>query len=197
MKTIRKVALFLIIIFGIIVFRIYIGSISNFHVGDEALIKKHYDIAMDKYEKAIRWYVPGNPFSRQAVENMTFICRTFLAEKQYDKAYNCFDRVRGSIFAVRSFYVPYPEFRKKIERFMIRCATKSNISKQTIEHALSIDMAPKLFGVLMALFGFAGWIIFIVLIILNIGLSKPIKYLYFGAGATISFTLWIIGLYIA
>ena len=69
--------------------------------------------------------------------------------------------------------------------------------KKEMAKYMSVDMAPNLPGTLLVLGGFAGWVIMIVLIILKIGSTKKIVFVYLGSGALLFLIMWLLGLKIA
>lgn len=73
----------------------------------QAANDKKIELAFDYYNRAIRNYYPGNPYTSQAVNHAIKII-----ESESKNVNNDLQQLRGSLLSIRSLYQPY---RQEIE----------------------------------------------------------------------------------
>ena len=102
--------------------RTYYSQCQQFNIGEEAFKKGSMRDAITAYESAIHMYTPGSWTVKASIERLWQIGEIFERQNQNDWALLAFRSLRSSLYAVRSFYTPYPEWidrcDKKISRIL-------------------------------------------------------------------------------
>jgi hypothetical protein len=113
--------------------------------------------------RAARFYAPGNPYSRRALERLAAIGRSDEA-----RALAAWTQVRSAILATRSFYTPQRalldeanrELAMRLAQMEVASGRQTNLETARTWHAerLRQDYSPSLGWTLLALFGLATWV---------------------------------------
>ncbi|MDP8244586.1 MAG: hypothetical protein P9L94_10935 [Candidatus Hinthialibacter antarcticus] len=91
-----------------VVFVLALGTrltwLASHHLSDaqHAVEQKQFALAFDYYNRAIRNYYPGNPYSRKAVLNAKNFVGSYSQNINKD-----LQQFRGSLLSIRSLYQPY------------------------------------------------------------------------------------------
>ncbi|MFH1262254.1 MAG: hypothetical protein V1495_02250 [Pseudomonadota bacterium] len=158
-------------------------------------------------ERAIHWYLPGNPFTGKAVRALWEIGQGAEASDPA-RALLAYDALRGSLHSIRSFYWPYREWiEKSNERIaQLRASEESKRDpSRPFEKALEFHRQvliptdrPRIGWVLWAQLGFWGWIGSVVGWIFRgfdrEGRMQMRRSLPWITALVLFFTVWVIGL---
>ena len=179
--------------------------------GDQAFQRQAYQEAITHYERAIKWYLPYSQSVRDAVERLWEI--GVMAEKRHDLtlALAAYRSLRGSLYAVQSFHLPYPqriaEIEAKIALLMAKVVHPAGrqVEPQGFEQdhnrytaMLQRKTVPDAGGIILTEIGFLGWIGATIGLIWY-ALGENGKWIWkrcllWGSTIAIFFAVWIIGM---
>jgi len=169
----RKVLLGLAIaafILGSIYVKVYVGSMHEYRRAEQAYEAGDLDAALEHYEYAVQWYTPRNPWVRRSIESLWRMGTDAEDAGNVDRALAAYRALRGSLYAVRSFYAPYQEWIPRCnEKIASLSAGKiaqteagkdrpfEEIRAESLE-LLKKDHAPDVGWAILAEIGFFGWV---------------------------------------
>lgn len=90
-------------------------SHQEFARAEAAYQRSDYTEAMTHYERTIKWYLPYSGSVRRAVGRLWDIGMAAESRADTSLALAAYRALRGSLFAIQSLYVPYPEWIPKCE----------------------------------------------------------------------------------
>ncbi len=162
-------------------------------------------MAVNLYERVLLNYVPFSPYNKKAIEGIENICIS-LTDKKY-KLF-CEETLRSSLYQIRSFYTPYNDKIREIDKRILLLKTELYIEQnrppedkfeaiyKDLKNMQEFDYNAQVSWSLIAVLSLLLWIGCLNFAIFS-GFTKPVnkKNLQIGlAGFLIFFTLWIIGL---
>lgn len=107
-KTAKVVAVVLFVFF-LIFLRTFIYQYEEFKKGEKEYSAKNYKDASVYFETAIHMYTPKSPFIERSINRMLEIAKNFEQNGEYRFALITYEDLRSALYAVKSFYLPYPE----------------------------------------------------------------------------------------
>ena len=152
---------------AVIVARLLVDARTAYRNGAAAEERGEVSEAIRFYLDAGRLYVPGSPFTRNALDRLDAIGIALVTKGDYATARAAFEAERAALLGTRSFYTPYAERLPSLERRLSRllAAAEDRASPATFEerarwHAerLAERPRPKTAMVLLALLGLAMWV---------------------------------------
>lgn len=96
--------------------RTYYSQWKQFNIGEEAFRKGNMRDAVTGYESAIHMYTPGSSMVKKSIDRLWEIGDMFERRNEYDWALLSYRSLRSSLYAVRSFYTPYPEWIERCDK---------------------------------------------------------------------------------
>jgi len=200
----------LLFLFLMIYAKVYISSMKEFKIAEQAFSEKDYPTAIRHYERAILWYIPVGGYVEQSARRLWDIA--VLLETEDEKlALEAYRMLRSAFYATRSFYTPGQPWidraNPKIARLMAEethyseADRKKSIAQKT-EEALEIlerPMSPDPFWSMMVVLGFLGWASGVLIFIwcgFRAGSTQVIlkKGIVWGSVIVVFYALWIIGM---
>jgi hypothetical protein len=170
------------------------------------------DGAIVHYRRAARWYAPGSPYHRRALERLGQIGTRAEAQGELELALSAYRSVRGACLATRSFYVPEAArlhaANARIAALMAELpppgmdAGKSKL-QLTAEHLALLEVipGPNLFWTVVLLLGFFAWVsaafVFSVRAIDGQDRWVPAQAKRWGSLIALGFGLFVLGLSLA
>jgi hypothetical protein len=152
-----------------VVVRVVWSARSEFLSAEDALAKNDPAEAIVRLRRAARWYAPGNPYVRRALDGLQEIANR--AENAGDgrTARAAWEAIRTAILSTRSVYTPYAERLPPANEHIARLLAheegeKADPGKSEGERAawhlalLARDDQPLVGFTLLALVGFFGWV---------------------------------------
>ena len=203
MARLRSTLLVVVVGLGALVLRALVGSIAEYHQGDGAIIANDPARAMAHYERAVRWYVPGNPYAYAALGSLVVTCNRLAQEQSLQASFDCYNRARSAILSVRSFYTPWPNDLAAIEETLARVSGQLGYPSERMREKLALRFEASPFWSLVAALGLAGWIGGVAGAIwagVDPDTGRPVrsrKALLFLVLFALSFGLWALGLALA
>jgi hypothetical protein len=152
---------------AVIVVRLLVDARAAYRNGTAAEARGEVRDAIRFYLDAGRLYVPGSPFTRNALDRLDAIGIAQVTKGDYATARAAFEAERAALLGTRSFYTPYAERLPSLERRLSRllAAAEDRASPATFEerarwHAerFAERPRPKTSFVLLALLGLALWV---------------------------------------
>jgi hypothetical protein len=152
---------------AVIVVRLLVDARSAYRNGAAAEDRGEISEAIRYYLDAGRLYVPGSPFTRNALDRLDAIGVAQVTKGDYATARAAFEAERAALLGTRSFYTPYADRLPSLERRLSRllAAAEDRASPATFEerakwHAerLAERPRPKNPMVSLALLGLAMWV---------------------------------------
>ncbi|MBI4975246.1 hypothetical protein HZC20_01080 [Candidatus Peregrinibacteria bacterium] len=208
-----KVLMIGLIIIGLIMMiflKVYFNSMWEYQQGEGFLVKKDYENAVTHYERSIKWYTPLNKYVNKSIDRLWEIGNILQNENNDKLALEAYISLRGSLYAVRSFYTPHKKWIEmadgKIADLIVKKEPYSEEDKKkTIEQrrreemeVLKIDYAPNPFWAVVLEIGFIGWIGcaigFIFLAFVNKDEFNNRKAALWGGLIITFYALWILGM---
>lgn len=152
---------------GIVVTRLLVDARSAYRQGAAAEQRGDLSDAIRFYLDAGRLYVPGSPYTRNAIGRLDAIAVACVTRGDYATARSAFESERAAMLGTRSFYTPFgarlPDVERRLSRLL--AAMEDQGARDTFEerahwHAqrLAERPGPKTPHVLLALLGLAVWV---------------------------------------
>ena len=101
---------------AVIVVRLLVDARSAYRNGAAAEERGEISEAIRYYLDAGRLYVPGSPFTRNALDRLDAIGVAQVTKGDYATARAAFEAERAALLGTRSFYTPYAERLPSLER---------------------------------------------------------------------------------
>jgi hypothetical protein len=151
----------------VVAVRLLVDARSAYQNGAVAEQRGDTAEAIRYYLEAGRLYVPGSPFTRNAIDRLDAIAAACIAKSDYNTARSALEAERSALLGTRSFYTPNAARLPGIERRLSRllAATEEHGAPVAFEerakwHAerLAERPWPKTSLVLLALLGLGLWL---------------------------------------
>jgi hypothetical protein len=154
----------------LVLLKVNISARNEYRKGEVALANKDLTKAIIHFDRAIHWYSPGSKAVKDSMDALWNIGAQSEGRGDYGMALQAFRSLRSSLYSVRSFYTPHPDW---IERCDDRIADilvqeqatgSSNkgappeAKKKEILEILNIQTEPDVFWSVLLEIGFLGWI---------------------------------------
>ncbi|MBI4619766.1 MAG: hypothetical protein HY739_06355 [Desulfobacterales bacterium] len=190
--------------------KVYSGSIKEYEKGEESFVKGETEAAIAHYQRSIQWYTPFNKYVSRSVERLWEIGNKAEKGGEDNLALKAYQELRSSLYSVRSFYTPYPEWIERCnDKISSLVAKKEPYSKaergktfvQRKAESLKIlkkDYAPNVFWSILLEIGFIGWIGCTIGFIFRVFTGEKgfdsRRALLWGGLIIIFYALWIVGM---
>lgn len=150
--------------------RVVWSSQQECKVAHEAYASGRMDDAIVHFRRAARWYVPGNPYSTQALHRLAEIGASAEKQGHVERALDAYRSMRAAIYATRSVFVPHasmlPSTDAHIARLMARLppsAMRKHMSASERERLYLAQLRasnhrPHVGWAMVALLGFGAWV---------------------------------------
>ena len=199
----------LLFVVVILVIKTVYSARQEFVYGEQAVARGEYAVAITHYERAIKWYMPGSPAVRHAVERLWQLGTEAETRGDWHLALEAYQSLRASLYAVQSFYVPYQSWIPKSEERIAPLLAKTKAGAEQVEDKLAQDTArfamqlqrhvgPYLGWSVLVEIGFLGWVGATVGLIWHVvdeqGNFARRQGLLWGSLLAICFALWLIGM---
>jgi len=151
----------------VIVVRLLVDARTAFRDGFAAEQRGDLAPAIRHYLDAGRLYVPGSPFTRNALDRLDAIAVGAVTRGDYATAREAFEAERAALLGTRSLYTPFADRLPGLERRLARLLAASeegtvqaSFEERTNWHAerLAERPGPSAPCVLLALLGLATWV---------------------------------------
>jgi hypothetical protein len=184
-------------------------SQQEFARAEAALQSGDYAGAITHYERSIKWYLPYSGSVRRAVARLWDIGVAAEARADTAQALTAYRTLRGSLFAIQSFYVPYSEWIPKCEARIAALLpdTMQGNYKARASHdqhrARFLQMfernpSPQLGWSLLLELGFLAWMGGTIGLIWNVDIRDGRWVWRYGwgwsSGIALGFAAWVIGM---
>ncbi len=152
---------------GVIVARLLLDGRAAFLAGAAAEQRGETTAAIRHYLDAGRLYVPGSPYTRDALERLDTIAVAAVTRGDYAMARSAFEAERSAILGARAIYTPHNKRLPNLEARLARllAAQEAPTSTVTFEersawHAQRLAERPgaKTSWFVLALLGLATWV---------------------------------------
>jgi len=152
---------------GVIVVRLLVDARAAFRAGAAAELRGDLPAAVRHYLDAGRLYVPGSPYTRDALDRLDTVAVACVTKGDYATARAAFEAERAAMLGTRSFYTPYakrlPELERRLARLLAASEERSaaiTFEERAAWHAqrLAERPRPKTSFVLLALAGLVTWV---------------------------------------
>lgn len=208
-RTCSRALALLGFVLGVIVVRVVTSARSELAEADALRAAADLDGAIVHYRRAARWYAPGSPYHRRALERLTRIGADAERAGDRERALSAYRSVRGAIMATRSLYVPESQLlaatNRRIAGLMAELpppGMDAGKSREQLrrEHLALLEQlpGPDPFWTCVLLFGFFGWIAaafgFSVRAIDAEDRWVPREALRWGAAIAVGFGLFVLGM---
>lgn len=97
------------LVIGVCAVRVAYSGMRELGEAKAAAASGDVDLAIARYRRAARWYLPGSPYHVAALDQLAQLGETAEAAGDPQRALAAYRSIRGSILAARSFYVPERE----------------------------------------------------------------------------------------
>jgi len=188
--------------------KVYLSSAIEHQRGEAALSQGEYEAAITHFERSIHWFTPVNRYVARSLKRLWDIGEEFEQKGEKGEALKVYRTVRSSLYAVRSFYTPYPELihqaDEKIATLVSSKDTPGFQGKSVFERReetlalLKKDYAPHPGWSILLEIGFLGWVGCAIGLILRAFGGENQFYgkraLFWGSFVVFFYTLWVIGM---
>ena len=99
----------------LVVLKLTFEAQRHFRQAEQALTEENREEALWHFQWALRSYVPGLPVNRRAVMQIEKLAKAWAAEGQADRAKEALRTLRATLYAIRSFYQPFPDILRRTE----------------------------------------------------------------------------------
>lgn len=199
-----------VFILGSIFVKVYVSSMQEYRRAEEAYQAGDLDTALERYEHAVQWYTPHSPWVRQSVESLWRMGSDAEETGNVDRALAAYRALRGSLYAVRSFYTPYREWISRCDEKIATLSAGKIAQTQAGKERpfediraeslrlLKKDHAPSVGWAILAEVGFFGWVGSAIGLIFrayrDAGRLKGRAALRWGLAIIVFYALWTLGL---
>ena len=203
MSRLRSTLLVIVVGLGALIVRAVVGSIVEYHRGDGAAIGNDLPRAIAHYERAVRWYVPGNPYAHAALGSLVVTCNRVSQETSLQAGFDCYNRARSAVLSVRGVTTPWAHDLAAIDETIARLSGQLGYPSDEMRRKLALRFDASPTWSLIAALALAGWIGGVAGAIwtgVDPGTGRPIrsrKALIFLVVSVASFGLWLLALWLA
>jgi hypothetical protein len=178
-------------------------------LAEQAYAQADYKAAMTHYERTIKWYTPFSPAVRRAVARLWQLGTEAETRGEMSLALDAYQTLRGSLYAVQSFYIPYRDWIARSEERIApllatikagAAAPADTLASDTARFAMQLrrHVGPHLGWSILVEVGFLGWVGATLGLIWYVvdtqGRLAPRQGLWWGSLLALCFALWLIGL---
>jgi hypothetical protein len=151
---------------AVIVARLLIDARAAYRNGAAAEQRGEIGEAIRHYLDAGRLYVPGSPYTRDALDRLDALAIAAVTQGDYATARSAFEAERAALLGTRSFYTPYaarlPELERRLARLLAageEIPGAASFEDRARWHAEKLAQRPRPSTpwVLLALLGLAMW----------------------------------------
>lgn len=208
-----SIALVIFLLLLLTFLRVFVGSVSEFKQAEKALSRVDYEEAITHYVRSIHWYTPWNKYVARSVGRLWEIGNVAEDDNNDELALHSYRSLRSSLYAVRSFYTPYPEWIQRCDDEISSLTAKKKPyakahKEKTFEQRkadsikiLKKDYAPDMFWSIFLEIGFLGWVGsavgFIFLVFTGEKGFDQRRALLWGGLIIAFYALWIVGMMMA
>jgi hypothetical protein len=120
---------------GVIVVRLLVDARNAYRNGAAAEQRGEVTEAIRFYLEAGRLYVPGSPFTRNALDRLDALRIALVTKGDYPTARMAFEAERAALLGTRSFYTPYAARLPGLDRriFRLLAAAEENSAQTTFK----------------------------------------------------------------
>ncbi len=155
----------IVLALAVVTGRLLVDSRAAYQAGARAELEDKPRDAIRQYQDAIRLYVPGSPFVRDALDRLEALAASAMAAHDVTLARAALEAERGALLATRSVYTPHASRLPAVEQQLARLLALSeepgpDLAARAAWHAerLARRPGPALIYVTMALVGLALWV---------------------------------------
>ena len=205
----RKLIIILaVIIITSLMVKVYLHSAAEYKTALSLEKSDSNKQALDHYDRALRWYLPLNPYSLKSLEAMWKMGARLEKEGEKNLSLQAYRSARDAIQSIRSFYTPYSGWLARLnDKIATIEASIETYSKEDTSPAerkkaaltrLEIDRGPSVGWSVVTEIGFVGWVLcavglaFAVNTVLKGRNSR--RPLTWGLLLTLFFVLWLVGM---
>jgi len=168
--SLRSLMVSALLILLIMVARVAYEGRAELSRAQAAAVEGRRSVAIEHYERAIHWYLPGSPVTEEALRMLWTIGRAAEEVGDREGALEAYQAVRSGLLAVRSFYTPFADWlaraNDRIAALQVQDPDASWPDPQLSDeqrklvamNALLRDDAPDVFWSLVTVFGMLVWI---------------------------------------
>ncbi len=196
-------------VFIMVWFRAFYGSMKTYHQGETYLKGRQYIKAITFFDRSIHWYTPFNPYVRKSADRLWEIGNH--AERQGDikLALIAFRTIRRGFYAASSFITPGKRWIEKCDLKISSLVMMEEKDRKGTDDSMSLKktmpqskeiVSPSIFWSIILEIGFLGWIGSVIgFIIFILGRKGEGRYFHYHAfiwiGLTfVFFALWVVGM---
>lgn len=199
-KIIKQAAIIAGCMICIVLLRLSLDQWQSYYKGTEDLKKGNYNNVIMYFDRVLNAHIPFSPLENKAEINLLALGAKFENEKEYELALLCYETIRTSRYLTRHFMVPgasrIPYLSSRIASIKARVLVEDGMVrdfKAGYDQQMGImnkDFSPSVFWSLIAVAAFWMYIGFIVLWILR--RNRVYVFIF-----SLSFIVWLVGLYMA
>src|SRR5262245_21619618 len=152
-----------------VVVRVMVSGRAEFRAGTAALTAGDLPEAVARLRRAARWYAPGSPYPRRALDLLEQIAARAEAGGEVRAARLAWEAERSALLSTRSFFTPFSERLEPANRHIAALLAReegerADPGRSEAQRAdwhyglLARDDAPIVGWTVLALAGFLGWI---------------------------------------
>lgn len=149
-------------IFLVVTLRVLVGAFTSFHEAKRRCEAGDSAACWEKMGETIRWYVPGNPWVKRAINELNAIAED---QQRAETQLEVLGHIRHNLYAVRSFYQPYQDLLIEVNKKIIVLKTEQEMalnpeqSKPRVQQYYErfYQPQPKKFPAMLLAFHFCFW----------------------------------------
>ncbi len=203
----KLIIILVVIIIASLMVKVYLHSAAEYKTALSLEKSDNNKQALDHYDRALRWYLPLNPYSLKSLEAM-WEMGARMEKEGGNLSLEAYRSARDAIQSIRSFYTPYSGWLARLnDKIATIEASIETYSKEDTSPAerkkaalarLEIDRGPSVGWSLVTEIGFVGWVLcavglaFAVNTVLKDGNGR--RPLTWGLLLTLFFVLWLVGM---
>ncbi|HEY8429084.1 MAG TPA: hypothetical protein VIL20_11945 [Sandaracinaceae bacterium] len=192
------------VLVAVVAVRVVSASHAELRRGEQLLAQRDADAAILALRRSARWYAPGNPYARTALERLSRIGADAERAGDVERALAAYRAIRGAILGSRSVFVPH---RRMLEHADARIAALTaraapdGPGEAEILAELRAPPGPHLAWTLVLLAGWIAWtagaFLFAQRAIDGEDRLRPREARLFGTAVVLGFGLFVIGMALA
>jgi hypothetical protein len=169
LRRLLRLAIVAAALLGALAIRVVVSARAELERAESLQAEGRLDGAIVHFRRAARWYAPGSPYHRRALDRLMALGADAEARGETGLALGAFRAVRSAIMSTRSFYTPERETLERADRKIAALmaslppppvdAGKSRAELQA-EHLalLQAETGPDPFWTSVLLLGFLAWV---------------------------------------
>jgi hypothetical protein len=159
-RTVAILVLLLLVPVTLVLGRSFLESRRFYRLGTASYAKGDMQMAVGYLGRAGKWYFPGNPYVRRALEGLWNIGQK--AEETGDKevALKAYCTLRGALYGTKGLFMPHKAWLGPCNQKIAEVTVSQNplLDAEQVLSGLQAPVGPSAWWAILVFLGFLGWV---------------------------------------